>query len=107
MKAIKKADIIIAVIIIAVCLFLHFLLPKALTVGKTAQISVDNKVVKTCSLAKNRTVKLAKNTVVIKDGYAYVKYADCPDKICKKHKPINKKGETIVCLPNKMIVEIK
>ena len=32
--------------------------------------------------------------------------ADCPDQICKNHKPIRKSGETIVCLPHKAVIEI-
>ena len=33
--------------------------------------------------------------------------ANCPDEICVHHKPISKNGETIVCLPNKVVVVIK
>ena len=31
---------------------------------------------------------------------------DCPDKICVNHAAISKKGETIVCLPHKVVVEV-
>ena len=33
--------------------------------------------------------------------------ASCPDKICVNHKRIQKSGETIICAPNKVVVEIK
>ena len=32
--------------------------------------------------------------------------SDCPDKICMSYGLIDKVGETIICLPNRMIVEI-
>ncbi|MBQ5884818.1 MAG: NusG domain II-containing protein [Clostridia bacterium] len=46
------------------------------------------------------------NTLVIKDRKAYIKSATCPDKICVGHRPISKDGETIVCLPHKIVVSI-
>ena len=41
-----------------------------------------------------------------KDGKASMAKADCPDKICVNHAAISKKGETIVCLPHKVVVEV-
>ena len=35
-----------------------------------------------------------------------MKEADCPDQICVRHKAISKSGESIVCLPHKVVVEI-
>ena len=46
------------------------------------------------------------NILVIKDGEAFIKSANCPDKICVAHRKISKTGETIVCLPHKLVVEI-
>ena len=47
------------------------------------------------------------NTVQIKDGKVFMKKADCPDKICVHHKGIRSNGETIICLPHKVIVTIQ
>ncbi len=46
------------------------------------------------------------NVLVIENGEAYIKRANCPDKICVAHRKISKTGETIVCLPHKLVVEI-
>ena len=46
------------------------------------------------------------NVILIKDGKVSVKSADCPDRICVKHRFISKNGETIVCLPHKIVVEV-
>ena len=47
------------------------------------------------------------NLIELGDGRVRVIEADCPDKIDVKQGYISRIGETIVCLPNKMVVEIK
>lgn len=46
------------------------------------------------------------NTLVIRDGKARVLEATCPDGICVDHRPISKAGETIVCLPHKVVLKV-
>ena len=46
------------------------------------------------------------NHLVIEGGKAYIEAAECPDKICIYSGKISKNGETLVCLPNKVVVEI-
>ncbi|MFG6383521.1 MAG: NusG domain II-containing protein [Lachnospiraceae bacterium] len=47
------------------------------------------------------------NLIQIGNGKADIIDASCPDRICVKHRSISKRGESIVCLPNKIVVEIK
>ena len=47
------------------------------------------------------------NLLVIQDGKADVTEASCPDGICVNHRAISKQGQSIVCLPNKVVVEIE
>ena len=46
------------------------------------------------------------NHLVIKDGVAKITDASCPDKLCVKQHNIAYNGETITCLPNKIVVKI-
>ena len=46
------------------------------------------------------------NIVAVEDGTVMVTDADCRDQICVEHKKISRTGETIVCLPHKLVVEI-
>ncbi len=46
------------------------------------------------------------NVLVIRDGEALVKAANCPDGICVGHRAISKEGETIVCLPHKLVIKV-
>ena len=54
------------------------------------------------------TIKTEKgiNYLEIKDGSASITDANCPDKLCVHQRSISKKGETLVCLPHKVIVSI-
>lgn len=47
------------------------------------------------------------NVLVVRDGYADMTEASCPDKICVNHRKISRNGQTIVCLPNRLIVKIE
>lgn len=47
------------------------------------------------------------NILVVKDGEAYLTYADCPDKTCVKTGKIKHVGESIICLPNRVAITIK
>lgn len=47
------------------------------------------------------------NTLVIENGEAYISSASCPDHICVRQGRISFDGETIVCLPNRLVVTIE
>ena len=47
------------------------------------------------------------NLLEIKDGKADITEASCPDGICVNHRAVNKQSQSIVCLPNKVVVEIE
>lgn len=51
--------------------------------------------------------KYCYNLIEIGDEKVRVIEADCPDKLDVKQGYISKPGETIVCLPNRLIIEIK
>lgn len=46
------------------------------------------------------------NTLRISGGEAWVENASCPDKLCENMGKISRSGESIVCLPNEVVVEI-
>ena len=65
--------------------------------GALVKVRVNNKEFGSYSLNKNQTIKNGKVSMI---------KADCPDKICVNHAAISKKGETIVCLPHKVVIEV-
>ena len=48
-----------------------------------------------------------KNHLVIHDGCARIEEADCPDKLCVKQGTVSESGESVVCLPNRVVVAVK
>ncbi len=47
-----------------------------------------------------------RNVLVIQEGKAYMEEADCPDKLCVRQKPVKKNGESIICLPHKLVIRV-
>jgi hypothetical protein len=50
---------------------------------------------------------LGSNTIEITNGKVRILDADCPDKICIQDGSISKPGDILVCLPHKVVVNIK
>lgn len=109
---IKRNDIILLGIIIFIGIAAILILNITKSNGSKAVITIDGKVYKTLDLNKDTTLTIREdnggyNTLQIKNGVVDMIDANCPDKICEKHKNIHYNGETIVCLPHKLVVEIK
>ena len=81
--------------------------------GDKVVVTVDGTEYGTYPLAEDVRVEIRTgaedeelNVLVIKDGQAYVENATCPDGICAGHKPISREGESIVCLPHKVVITV-
>lgn len=46
------------------------------------------------------------NLLVVEDGAARIEEASCPDGVCVHTGRIRRNGQSIVCLPNQVVVEI-
>ena len=103
----KKGDLIIIILVFLVTaiLFTVFFLIKS--DGKTVVIKENNEITAEYPLDTDRVIELTHNTVNIQNSEVFMKSADCKNQICVKTGKISKGGECIVCLPNKVIVEIK
>ena len=60
----------------------------------------------TYSLAEDREISVnGTNVCEIRDGRAKMTEADCPDHLCMRQSAIGDQGGTIVCLPNRVVIE--
>ena len=78
--------------------------------GAVVEVVEDGEVIAEFSLDEDITYEIVTdsgtNTLVIEGGAASVTDADCADKICVNHAAISKDGESIICLPHKIMVRI-
>ena len=80
--------------------------------GKQVVVSVDGVEVASFPLDEDRTYEISgydegHNTLIIRDGEAYMSDASCPDHLCMGMGKISHAGQSIICLPNRVIVEIR
>ncbi len=106
---IKKNDILLIFIILAAaCLawFLHETIGDAGAGSVT--VKVNGVIEGTYSLGTDQEIEIngGTNHLVIKNGKADITEASCPDKLCVNQKAVSKNHESIICLPNKVIVEV-
>ena len=110
-KLISHADILLIVGIVILAMAGLFVWKELQKSGAYVDIMIDGNSVKTLRLDQDASYEVKQqvgvNTVVVQDGSVTVQDADCPDKICEKHQAISQTGETIICLPHKLVVEIK
>ena len=79
--------------------------------GGYAVVRVGGETVKELPLDKDAVFEITgagggSNILVIQGGSAWMEDADCPDKLCVKMGKISRTGQSIVCLPHKVTVEI-
>ena len=125
---IKRNDLILAAAILLISGVLWLLISFSGKMGGRISIRVDGQLYGTYLLNEDREIVIGphtadhdagtgstetdkrmsawRNVLKIQAGQASMIEADCPDLICVHHKPISRQGESIVCLPHKVIVEV-
>lgn len=111
MKLLSLKDIIF---ILCLCsIFLFFIVFRLFFTDKspkTIVIEVNNSLYKACSIEKNGLLEIdgksGKTIVEIQGKKVRIKKSSCPNQICVKTGWISKPGDTIICLPNKIIIKI-
>lgn len=108
----KRGDflLLLGVILLAALLFALFILFR--TEGARAVVTLDGAEYGSYPLSEDRTVEIRQadgtvtNRLIIQDGRARMEWAACPDQICIEQGEISRQGQSIVCLPNRVAVEI-
>ena len=112
MKLLQKRDFILIATLLLIALaalgMIRFFRPAP---AATAEITVDGAVVEQLDLSKDTEVTITGssggfNHLIVKDRQIWCSQASCPDKVCIHQGQKHLSSDTIVCLPNKMIVTI-
>ena len=78
--------------------------------GGTVTVQIDGKVVMELPLSEDAELVLGEgahtNTLVIAGGTARVAEASCPDQICVRQGAVQYAGESIVCLPHRLVITV-
>ena len=102
------ADIVLVLVLLITALSVFIIWRVTREPGEWAVVYVNSEEVARYSLNVDGEYPLngGSNTLVISDGRAYMKYADCPDEKCVKMGKKSLSGESIICLPNRVSVRI-
>ena len=102
---IKKADILLFV-----CLLVSWLSLSGSITGENVRVTVDGKLYGVYPLSENREVEIDHaghtNHITIKDGTVAMTSSSCKNQVCVQTGAISQTKDVIVCLPNKILVEI-
>ncbi len=108
---IRKADIILLIVLVIVGLAATAYVAVSKTGGDTVIIEQRGKMYGKYSLFENRTVTIegeqCKNIVTIKNGEVWMHESTCKNQVCVRHSRISSGGESIICLPNRVVVRIE
>lgn len=101
----RDAVLILSLILISVIMLVAFSLLRGS--GDHVQVELDGELVASYPLDRDGEYPIGEgNILAIEDGEAYMKHADCPDKTCMRSRAISKRGQSIICLPNKVAVSV-
>lgn len=107
----KKIDFAVIFILLSLCLAALIIHHAAFSnAGSYVVVTIDGNEYTRLPLSSDCNFDIPSgsgyNSLTISAGTAYITAASCPDKICVNHKAVSNVGETIICLPNKVIIEI-
>ena len=107
----KKADIILAVVLLVIGALGLLAFRPAEAAGAYAVITVDGEELDRIDLSADQSriieTSYGTNTVTIKDGCAFVSESDCRGGDCVRMGKISREGQMIVCLPHHLTVLIE
>jgi hypothetical protein len=102
----KKGDFLLTALLFFASLGALFPVRRLVHHGNTATLYQDGQQVGTFSLQRNQIVPFDHFTIEVRNGAIAIIESDCPQKICVHTGAISNPAQTIVCVPNRILVEI-
>lgn len=107
-----KNDIILLSVMVVLTLGFLIGMTQLLRQGERVLITVDGEAYGSYPLSETQDIEVRKdgevvNVIRIENGKAYMFMADCPDHLCQKQGEIRREGESIICLPNRVVAAVQ
>ena len=104
-------DLVIIACMIAIGLFAMTIVLFVQKDGEMVTVEVSGREAASFPLSEDVTYVIdgkngGTNTLIIKDGYAWVEEASCPDGLCRNMGKIHNSSQSIICLPNEVVIRI-
>lgn len=99
------------ILLLAVASALSFIPRLGAGRGETVTLTAGNAQAKNFSLSRDTVFAVAgpigKTEVSIHKGQVWISDASCPRQICRHQGKIRLNGQILVCMPNRLVIEIK
>lgn len=107
----RRADTVLAAAVLGAAALSAVLLWRLPPAGRTVTVQQNGQTVAVLPLATDTDYIVtgadgASNTVRIRGGRVSVCAASCPDGLCVRHRAVSRAGESIICLPNRVVVTV-
>ena len=108
---IKKADILLFVCLLIFGIAVSWLSLSGGMTGENVRVTVDGQLYGIYPLSEDREIEIKQNGhtnhITIKDGKVSMTSSTCKNQVCVQTGTISHTKDSIACLPNRVIVEIK
>ena len=102
-----RADLVLVLSLVFIAVVSLVLMLALRADGERVEVEIDGAVVASYPLDTDGEYPIEDgNILTVKDGKAYMSWADCPDKTCVRSHAVSKSGESIICLPNRVTVRV-
>ncbi|MBO4366122.1 MAG: NusG domain II-containing protein [Clostridia bacterium] len=99
--------LLICVLVLAGVLFGLFQLLRTKEPGAQVEVLRQGERIGLYDLDEDRDIEILDLCVLsVRGGAVSVQSSYCPRQVCVHHRPVSRNGETIVCLPNHLVIRI-
>ncbi|MBN2379349.1 NusG domain II-containing protein [candidate division WOR-3 bacterium] len=107
----KRGDVILVIILVAAAgsawLFIHLARSQSHPTKLHVKTSMEEFRIPLRDTTLTLTGPLGETKLRIDDKHVWIIDAPCPNKLCMKQGKIKRPGESLVCLPNRIVITIE
>ena len=105
-----KNDVILFIVILVTGIAVFIFSTTSQQPGAAIKVVSGHDVLGVYNLETEREIRIEENglnVIAVSNGSAVMKESDCPGGDCLKQDAVNRAGQSIVCLPNRVLISIE